>query len=957
MKKLYNVFLILIFATFAISNGFSDDFYIENPPSEDASLPKEKSSLISQKIKVNEYILQNGMNVFIVEDFSSPLVRIEYTSKAGFSKQNPKNAGFFPLYTRLFKYSVPWEKDLLNQMQSECNADSSRYIFTVSNDEFIYALETLSSAVFNPVFSNDDLEKELSQLKKEVTNNAFSIEGFINSSIDSRVFSQSPWKHDSGIYPSVFSKTSISEARVFLENIKNNFYTPENSALFISGPVEKNVMLKSVEKYFNYIPKTKKVNHFYEEEKELLNTTLPKTKKFVLTDPEFSPDMTQIVVQYTNLSMEQSDYAAAILDRNDSVLKEALLNQGQLKISSPEYINAQSTHKNGSSRLIIQSLLENKNLSPVKSSMNFVSTVESSIDLISQEDFEKGKKLLVNNFTSSIENSSQLMNLLSQFWAVDDYKVERQNSEYLFDSFMSRPDKLESLNVDELKNKMKEDEPFVFILINSKNLEKYKKQFLSQGFEIVTVKNGSWYTSQLYNNLRQSIEETSTIELTSEIENKDYFIEKSKSFLSNFSLDNNINVLTFKKEISNTVCFSLVLKGGQSIDNKKDYGLEAVLINLLSVNLQNLLYEKYSQNMLKTFPKVFEQIDFKNSILSVECLSEDLPLVIESFAESLIFSDVIPAIVDSIVMEQKSNQIVKTSSTTYQLYSAAINSLIKNKEYSTVYSMNKDILKKISYTDVLVAYQNLLNAAKYSILICGNYSCFKDELELKNCLNHNFGLLIPEKEIPDFDVELKESPKNVKKVKLTHLFLTDVSREKAGPRPLVLIPTKEFLDPAQFWIKCNDNNVSQFNSVLLDFASIVEKKCNEVLQEQKMIVKTQLATNDLPFGIITVLNVKNISTVESIYNEAYEEYLGIVSKERLLKIKSLWKKNYYNNSMTNFGMTLLLCKNIFNQKDFKTELFSEYEKVLNLQIEDVQKIILDFEFENTYKFYSQDTKK
>ena len=67
---------------------------------------------------------------------------------------------------------------------------------------------------------------------------------------------------------------------------------------------------------------------FSETEKNELNDVQPTTKKFVLTDPEFSPDMTQIVVQYTNLSMEQSDFAAAILNNNDSVLKKSLLNQG-----------------------------------------------------------------------------------------------------------------------------------------------------------------------------------------------------------------------------------------------------------------------------------------------------------------------------------------------------------------------------------------------------------------------------------------------------------------------------------------------------------------------------------------------------------------------------------------------------------------------------------------------------
>ena len=64
--------------------------------------------LFSEDIKnfnYNEYILENGLQVFIIEDFSSAPIRIEFTAKAGISAQTPETAGFFPLYARLFKYA------------------------------------------------------------------------------------------------------------------------------------------------------------------------------------------------------------------------------------------------------------------------------------------------------------------------------------------------------------------------------------------------------------------------------------------------------------------------------------------------------------------------------------------------------------------------------------------------------------------------------------------------------------------------------------------------------------------------------------------------------------------------------------------------------------------------------------------------------------------------------------
>ena len=87
-KKLFSFFLIISAFVF---NAFSI----------------EKNSSLE---KVSEFVLENGMYVFIAEDFSSAIVRVEYTAKAGFSKQNIDTAGFFPLYARLLKYAFPLDK-------------------------------------------------------------------------------------------------------------------------------------------------------------------------------------------------------------------------------------------------------------------------------------------------------------------------------------------------------------------------------------------------------------------------------------------------------------------------------------------------------------------------------------------------------------------------------------------------------------------------------------------------------------------------------------------------------------------------------------------------------------------------------------------------------------------------------------------------------------------------------
>ena len=100
---------------------------------------------------VQEYTLENGMQVFILEDPGDAQVHIEYTCRAGFSSQTQSTCGFFKLFTRLVAAANP----SLNFTDVQCNADSSRYIIEVSPSELISTLFTLSDAVFSPDFSDE----------------------------------------------------------------------------------------------------------------------------------------------------------------------------------------------------------------------------------------------------------------------------------------------------------------------------------------------------------------------------------------------------------------------------------------------------------------------------------------------------------------------------------------------------------------------------------------------------------------------------------------------------------------------------------------------------------------------------------------------------------------------------------------------------------------------------------
>ena len=189
------------------------------------------------------------------------------------------------------------------------------------------------------------------------------------------------------------------------------------------------------------------------------------------------------------------------------------LSESSLGLRHPQYINAAGTHNNNSSRLIIQALLENPKASPCKNALSFTDILENSISGISDEEFEQAGELLCNSFDLMLSDSSKTMDLLSQFWAIKDYNRESDyDSVNFIENFFSRPERIRSTSLDSIKRKVQQEKPFVFVLVNSSIFKKYEKEFQKNGFEIITVKNGSWYTQKLYAAIKDSMEKGSDSE-------------------------------------------------------------------------------------------------------------------------------------------------------------------------------------------------------------------------------------------------------------------------------------------------------------------------------------------------------------------------------------------------------------------------------------------------------------
>ncbi|MBR5096188.1 MAG: insulinase family protein [Treponema sp.] len=917
----------------------------------------------------SKFVLSNGMTVCVYEDFSAPTVRVEYSAKAGFSCQSAATAGYAPLYAQLFSKAGLYSNDggewLLDELQSECSADSARYTIDISPNQLEEILKELSLCAFAPLFQDQELGQKLKEAKESAAESAFSAEGFINSAIDSRVFSAAPWKHDSGIYPALFQKQGLSEARSVLSEMAQNYYSPQNSALFITGAVTKRSALLLAEKTFgSFAPRPAYVPQETERAQGAAE------KKFVLSDPELSTDLAQMVCQYTSLSMEEADIAALVLNARNSALKQALTAEASLNIRGSDYINADAAHKNSSSRLIVQSLLEKSNAGDFEKAALFEKILKERAAEFSPEEFEAAKNFLVLDFEMAAGNPRGFMDLLSQFWAVDgiakkSYEQSGQEGDAssLVQRFLARPQRIMAQDYEELKFALANEDPFVFVLMNTKNYKNAAAAFDQAGYKSVTAKNASWHSQEMFAAIKSSLEkkdEGQEEKAAQEIFDQTFFQKALQSGRSS-RLKNGIGVNAKIYPDRGTSAVSLYIRGGEAASAQKEPGLESVLASVLAQNARKVLAQKARFGQMKGAASAIAQCEDISSLVTVECLSGDEEAAIEALGEALFTLDIVPAEVDVYLSSRKSAQIIKSSAMARQLYSAGIRSYYKAPLYKALYSGSQEILGNVTFTQILEAYGKFLDAGRLEIIAVGNVDF--DRLEEK--AQEVFGGLAPEWKEKSLMAQTKGIAKVSQKVKIKHTFLTDISADKAGPRPVVLIPTTDFADPVQYWFNAPQDKKEKalYDALILELHSLCQKSFASSDRYQKMSARIEEQSPLVAFGALTFFNVQYVSDADAILQEALGQLREELSLEESAdKIKSLWLKKNFEGADKNLEGSRRLARSMDKARaqdevfDLNEAVAGDYEAVTKAGAEDFAAVYENY-LEKYCKFYSDAAKK
>lgn len=899
-----------------------------------------------------EYTLENGMQIFVLEDFSSAPVQVEFSVHAGISAQNPATTGFFPLYTRLFKYGAE-KNSFLQNLTSECSADSSNYRISVSQELVPSTFEILARCAFSPFFAEKDILREYSALKNEIMQYAPTPAAFINTAIDSRIFSETPWKLDSGIYPQIFTKSTAAEIRSILSRIGKFWYTPQNSAIFVSGPVKKEEIYALAEKTFgSYKPAAS----FALPEKV---TATGKTRKFIMHDLQFSEDMTQIVIEYTGLNFNQASLAAVAYNEDSSTLKKSLCAEHILNIRGPEYINVSSTRHNGCARLIFQTLLEQNLRSPVEQAETFIEAIKKSPETTVSSEYQAARKILHDNYRETTANSTNFINSLAYFWAIDPLLPGNDEKEILLaQKLLSQPEKITSTDENSLKTSFENETPFIFVLVNTKNFKKYKSDYKRLGYEEINSKNGSWFTQELYKNALKEIsaEKKEIEQQKAESESaRNIFLEENRNSLKTIELSNGIPVTVKTNRMTNGVSILVSIDGG-SLADKNRPGFQNVMANAIASNIRKEIIKYKTQQIISGNPAVYAETSFSDSKIIVECEKEDISLCIRSISDALIFGEITPAEADSYVYSAQTQKRLSGASPLNQMTFRAIKYFYDSNFIRNIFDTEKEILQKTSYNDILAEYPKFLDASLYSIVIAGN----TDSEAVRYILEESLGILAAQTTRNDSrrkeSVPKPDFPAKTRKInlKIRHLFYTDVKAEDAGPMPAVLVPTKNFADPVQYWFKAPEADSEE--AVIFDALIL---RLSENLNNAGAETKIFLPAKDFRCGGITFLNVEHTNYIEETYKKTLSEFVkkledsepSVFEAERT---KNAWILSRLSGSKTNTGTARIISSSKTDEKNY----LDEYEILERAGSKDFLRALNEyFPPEPLLQIFSSDSKK
>ena len=824
------------------------------------------------------YKLGNGLELYVQEDFTVPALKVEYVTKAGTARQQKDTAGFFRLYSALFwQNAVPgiraYEREGALGFSAECASSQSRYGFTVPVQSFEKVLALFASALKQPKFSDSAIRNEFESLKSESASYASSAGGFINAAVDAQVLSRSPWKKDSFLQSALFAKMNTEAARQKLSRIARIWYVPNQSALFVSGPLNAQTVLDTVKKeladweYAFYAPPdTDRIDAPQTPDAPKISDA--QGGRFVLVSEDFSKDFNQALIQYTapsfgadNLHSAAAWAAAEILRQKQSLLDPA---QGETDVS----FSADGADSRISVQALFPASLHAQKDNPVDNIEALLNAVNKAVQNISEGDLTEAQTRARFLQTQALKGPESFIRALSANWAYG-------GAEYFFEW----PKSVQSLTLQQVTGAF--TPPWIFLFVHTSQYNLYEKRFAKDSWTLIkqgkksagasstqTAKNRTENRSK-----NQAEADGAKSERTNAAES---YASYTESLAERFTLSSGIRVSVQRLPDTAWVCFILNIRGGELKYGFEKKGLESLAVQNLAQTLRQKIAESPAGKALRDIPEIDTNTELFSARLSFTCPTENLPLLTDFLSASLQKNDVSLAQADELYFTEAFNRRSQDISPDNQLQKAAMETFFGAGVSAPLFASADKLLPSVTYDEIRNACLSVYDPENIDIILCGDVP-----QRIKETLESRFGKeavkpLSEQHKIAytktSFEPAFTEGEQTVR---LRHVFLSDIPADQAGERPAKLIPTTDFSDPALLYLKSPEFGTKEaavFSALMHEIAERLTQKFQSAQNAPALSARAQTDAEPFFLSSLYFSKVKSKSRLQKAYKDCLREF-------------------------------------------------------------------------------------
>ena len=213
------------------------------------------------QLAYEEIVLDNGLHIVTLEDFSCPIVVVDLWYHVGSKDENPERQGFAHMFEHMMfrgtdRLGPTDHFDNIRRIGGNCNGytsfDQTVYVQTVPANqlELVLWLEAERMSFLKIDQAAFDTERQVVEEERRLGLNA--PYGTLFEEALAEVFKVHPYRWSPiGKIPHLRA-TSVPELRAFWMN----YYTPNNATLIIAGAVKHEEAQVLAKRYFEWIPRS-----------------------------------------------------------------------------------------------------------------------------------------------------------------------------------------------------------------------------------------------------------------------------------------------------------------------------------------------------------------------------------------------------------------------------------------------------------------------------------------------------------------------------------------------------------------------------------------------------------------------------------------------------------------------------------------------------------------------------